>query len=89
MNIGNRDSQKSVVKYYLSDNEAFDAEDTFLKQVSLGKLRAGKSTLKTLSYDFPYGVSASGKYIIAVIDFDNKIIEMNENNNIHVYGPIP
>lgn len=89
MNIGNRNSQASVVNFYLSDNETFDAEDIFLKQVSLGKLRAGKTTLKTLSKDFPYDFSVSGKYIIAVIDFYNNIIEMNENNNILVYGLIP
>ena len=63
-------------------------EDGFLKQVSIGKLKAGGSKTKKLSYSLPSGGSASGKYVIAVIDADNILTEADESNNRTVYGPI-
>ena len=61
----------------------------FLKEIKTGKLKAGKSKKMSLSYNFPSGVSASGKYIIAVIDADNSVLEANEGDNNVAYGPIP
>lgn len=88
-NIGTADSSSCVVKYYLSDDNILDLDggDTFLKQVSIGKISAGTSITKNLSYSFPYGVSIAGKYIIAVIDADDAVEESDEDNNI-AYGLI-
>jgi subtilisin family serine protease len=88
-NIGRNNAPSSVVRYYLSDNNTYDGGDTTLKQVSSGKLKVGKSTVKTLSFSFQYGVLTAGKYIIAIIDADSTVEETNENNNIIVYGPLP
>ena len=59
-----------------------------MKQLATGKITMGKSMKKTFSYSFPYGVSISGKYIIALIDADNTVIELDETNNILVFGPL-
>jgi hypothetical protein len=35
------------------------------------------------------GASASGKYVIAVIDPDHVVKETDKTNNTVVYGPLP
>jgi len=88
-NVGNDNAVSSFIRFYLSDDTFYDAGDMFLKQVSTGPLKADGSKNRTLSYSFPAGISANDKYIIAVIDADNTVLESNESNNIIVYGPVP
>ncbi|MFZ3137525.1 MAG: DUF1566 domain-containing protein [Thermodesulfovibrionales bacterium] len=87
-NIGNRDALSSLVKFYLSDDGIHDGGDSFLKEIKTGTLKVGKSKSMSLSYVLPAGISATDKYIIAVIDADNTVMEANESNNIIIYGPI-
>ncbi len=88
-NIGNKDASSSTVKFYLSDNNTYNGGDTLLKQVSSGSIKAGGSKLINLNINLASGQTASGKYVIAVIDADNTLTESNESNNQAVYGPIP
>jgi hypothetical protein len=44
---------------------------------------------KKLSYTLPSGVTASGKYVIAVLDADDAVQETDENDNVIAFGPIP
>ena len=60
-----------------------------LKAVSTGNVRAGVSKAIRLSINLPVRQTASGKYVIAVIDPDNILTELDETNNVIVYGPIP
>jgi len=60
-----------------------------LKQVATGAIKAAKSKTKTFNYTFPAGDTASGNYVIAVIDSDNTVAEANEDNNAIVFGPVP
>lgn len=78
-NVGNDNAVSSFIRFYLSDDTVYDAGDMFLKQVSTGTLKAGGSKNRTLSYSFPAGISANDKYIIAVIDADNTVVESNES----------
>jgi hypothetical protein len=87
-NIGQQTAKASIVRFYLSDDSSFDNTDTFLKQVSTGKIKAGKSTDRGISYSFQKGTSAAGKYLIAVIDYRNKIEEPDEANNTVSIGPL-
>lgn len=68
------------VRVYLSDDEAYDQKDILLGAKTVGTINAGQAIFKTLSYgnlpDDP-----TGKYLIAVIDPDNKITESNKGNN--------
>ena len=89
LNNGDKDAPSSTVKFYLSDDATYDEGDRFLKKVSTGKIKTEKSKIKSLSYSFKSGEVISGKYIIVVIDADNKVVEVNEGNNIIVFGPIP
>jgi hypothetical protein len=87
-NTGNEDAPTSVVRFYLSNDNIFDGGDSFLKNVSTGKIKVDKSKTKTLSYTFDVGTSLTDKYIITVLDSDNQVTEFDETNNNIVYGPL-
>ena len=87
-NNGNEKASSSYISFYLSNNDLSDAEDMLLKQTSTGKMNVGKNKNKKLKYKFPLDASASGKYIIAVIDADETLQEINESNNHVVFGPV-
>ncbi len=89
-NIGTLNAPSSSVRFYLSDDTQYDeGSDTFLKQIVAGRIKAGKSKTKILHYSFPVGETASGKYLIAVMDADNTVMEGNENNNYVLSEKIP
>jgi hypothetical protein len=77
------------VRFYLSSDNSYSAEDAFLRQVSESKLKKGTSKRINLSINLSTGVIATGKYGIAVIDPQNVISESRENNGEISYGPIP
>lgn len=82
-NIGNQNAPLSYVEIHLSDGE------DYLKRTSLGKLKVfGKKVLK-INCNLPANQTASGKYIIAVIDPDDTAVETDEKNNVVICGPIP
>jgi subtilase family serine protease len=85
-NIGTQNASSSVVKFYLSDDEVYDENDTFLKQATIGKMKA-KAT-KTTKLTYTLATSVLGKYIIAVIDADHTVNEQYETNNNIAFGPI-
>lgn len=84
-NIGNRDAPSSQVSVYLSDDDKYDrGAETVLKPITTGKIPAGATKSKNLSFNLPVGMTASGKYIIAVIDEANVINEIDKKNNVIV-----
>ena len=88
-NIGNRDASSTPVKLYLSDNATFEGGDTQLKSVATGRLKPGKGKAIHVNLILATNQTATGKYIISVIDKDNSVTEIDEGNNIITYGPIP
>ncbi|MDQ7787348.1 MAG: Ig-like domain-containing protein [Thermodesulfovibrionales bacterium] len=80
-NSGTENALTSVVRYYLSQDAAYDGTDMELKRVSTGAVKTGKTKSKTFSYSFPTGSSAFCQYVIAVIDTDNAVEEISEANN--------
>jgi hypothetical protein len=89
-NIGHWAAPSCSVQFYLSDDENYDdGVDTLLKKVSTGIIKAGASSTKKMSYSLATGVTATGKYIIAVIDADHAAVEEDEANNAIPWGPIP
>ena len=87
-NIGNRDSVSTSVNFYLSDDGESYQEEDLIKRLSLSKIKVGRSKALKLSYTLPVGQSALERYIIAVIDEDDLVKEIDETNNIIVFGPI-
>jgi hypothetical protein len=88
-NIGNRDASSTQVKCYLSNNATYEAGDTQLKSVATGKLKPGKGKAINVNLNLATNQTATGKYIIALIDKDNLVVEIDETNNTITYGPIP
>jgi DNA-binding beta-propeller fold protein YncE len=88
-NTGNQNAPSSFVRFYLSNDAYIDGADIFLKQVATGSVKMGTGKAKMLSHSFPSGETASGKYIIAVIDAGNIVTESDKRNNYAVFGPIP
>jgi DNA-binding beta-propeller fold protein YncE len=88
-NTGNQNAPSSSVRFYLSNDAYIDGTDIFLRQVATGSVKMGTSKSKVLSHSLPVGETASGKYIIAVIDADNTVTESDKNNNYAAFGPIP
>jgi hypothetical protein len=89
VNNGNRDAAATYVDFYLSDNATYENGDTPLKSVSTGKIKVGRSKSIKLSYSFPVGQTATDKYVIAVIDKDNLLVELDKTNNTIASEPIP
>jgi len=93
-NLGANPSAR--INVYLSDDAVLDVNDVALikpgKEPSttfLNALAAFLSKPIKVKTSIPKSTSLSGKYLIAVIDFDNQVPESNENNNSAVFGPIP
>lgn len=79
----------SVLAVYMSDDATLDSDsDLLLKTYKIGKLKAGKQKLKKLSLKLPKGVSATGKYIIALVDADDVLPDTDDINNIIPFGPL-
>jgi hypothetical protein len=74
-NIGSQ-AVSSYVEVYLSDGTSY------LKRISTGKIKAGGNKPISISYALPKNQSATGKYLIAVIDPDDAVVEVNEKNNV-------
>jgi hypothetical protein len=84
-NIGSAKAAGFKVAYYLSNDGA--ALGSYLgSQSATAGLNAGKSLY--LYPRFSSRTSLKGYYLIAVIDYDAKITESNENNNTAVGGTI-
>jgi subtilase family serine protease len=78
------------VAFYISDaGDSDQGVDTFLKRESAGKVKAGASKTKKLSYSVAVGETATGRHIVAVIDADQAVVEHDETNNEIPFGPVP
>lgn len=87
-NTGTSTSSQSKLKFYLSSNNSYEANDLLVKEITVKNLKNDASKTLSISIKLPTGTSASGKYLIAFIDADEIINETNENNNKIVFGPI-
>ena len=81
----------SVVRFYLSSNGTLDAITPALgADASFGVLAADASQTVKLSAKLPAGTtSATGLYVIGVIDPGDAVKETDKSNNTVVFGPLP
>ncbi|MGE0827120.1 MAG: PQQ-dependent sugar dehydrogenase [Candidatus Binatia bacterium] len=87
-NTGTDIVSSASVQFYLSTDAMLSADDIFLREVSTGKLKPGRSKKRKLKVTLR-GSTASGQYVVAVLDAANIIAEQNESNNQIVAGPLP
>jgi PKD repeat protein len=77
-NSGNTKAETFDVAFYLSDNGITQDELLLLDTVN-GGLNSQHTKVVSLRYESE--ISLSGKYIIAVIDPDGRVLELDELNN--------
>lgn len=89
-NKGDRPMPRSVLRFVLSNDDVFDASDLLiLRQQILPASRPGTARVVQFSALLAAGQSATGKYVLAVLDATNAATERDEANNVVVFGPIP
>jgi subtilase family serine protease len=89
-NQGKLNSPPTTLSVYLSIDSDLDTDgsDLLLKQVNVKGLKVGKTKKVKFKVKLTPGTSASGQFVIAVIDAANAVMEMNEDNNYIVSLPI-
>ncbi|MFZ5906925.1 MAG: CARDB domain-containing protein [Nitrospirota bacterium] len=85
-NLGTMKAGKSVIRYYVSDDAVLDPGDAIIKESKIAKIKAGKS--RTIKFNHKLAGTISGRYLIAVLDIYENIGEIDETNNVTVYGPV-
>ncbi|MFN8544933.1 MAG: Ig-like domain-containing protein [Candidatus Binatia bacterium] len=88
VNQGSAPASPSLLRCYLSATPAVDNGATLLKEAKIPSQRAGQARKKGLGVRLQGG-SASGQYVIAVVDATNAVAEMDETNNAVSFGPLP
>jgi len=86
-NLGNLAAGSFNIDFYLSDDPQWDASDTWFRTRPIFGLAAGANTVQRWTERFP--TSASGKFVLAVIDRGNVVAEQNEKNNIVAGAQVP
>ena len=74
----------SAVAFYLSEDQIWDENDSFLAIEQVPALDVGGEAIVRVNLKLPEGASAAGAFIIAVVDFYDDVSERNEANNIAV-----
>jgi hypothetical protein len=81
----------SFVRFYLSKTDKVTDQAKIIgEEAPFGIIAPdGSVKLTLLDAKLAKGASASGKYVIAVIDPDHLVKETDKTNNTVVYGPLP
>jgi subtilase family serine protease len=79
-NIGAADAGASVIRFYLSTDVLFSADDRLLGSRDVPALAAGVSSTVSTSITIPTGLSGS-YYLFAVADGTSVVTEASEGNN--------
>jgi hypothetical protein len=91
-NIGTQSSGATNVCFYLSDDEILDPGDFQFKPTKHHRvpgLPPGGMAGVDLNGKAPKGVPVEGKYILAVVDCANVVVECREDNNQTADHPMP
>jgi glucose/arabinose dehydrogenase len=81
-------ARRSRTKFYLSSDAVLSAEDVPLRQTLMGRIGAGAARTLSLRKSLPLGVTALGQYVLAVVDANHRLAEIDETNNIIPGGPV-
>jgi len=78
-NAGNLDTPASPVRFYLSEDGIYDeGKDLLLKEVRTKAIESGESQSIWLDYRLKPGQDGRRKYIITIIDGENRVVESNK-----------
>lgn len=88
VNQGTATASASRLRIHLSDDATLDPSDAVLKETKIEKLRPGRETKSKMKVMLPAGVSTD-KYLLAIIDTLDLVVESDETNNSPSTGPMP
>ncbi|MGF1570348.1 MAG: CARDB domain-containing protein [Nodosilinea sp.] len=87
VNQGSKIATPNTLKYYLSSDTSFDANDRLLGEISVGALRTGQSFTAEASFTYDTATMGTGaKHILFVADADGAVLERDETNNLLPQG---
>jgi uncharacterized repeat protein (TIGR01451 family) len=81
VNLGTAAAKASVMRFYLSSDSNFSPDDLQVGQAKVVSLPPGQHTKVAVKLTVPGSGNASGKYVIAVLDAGNVVVEASEANN--------
>jgi hypothetical protein len=88
-NPGSETAERSILQVFLSLDETLDAGDQLVKEDhNVGPLGPGENEEFAIKFRLK-GQSATGDFLIGVVDATTVVQELNENNNVIVSAPIP
>lgn len=85
--IGSVDPPSCTITYYLSP-DGVTLGTPVGKPTASGRVKIGKPVKKSINITLPAGTTATGKYLIAVLDSGSIVAERYESNNRCVAGPL-
>ena len=81
-NTGGGAVPATVTRFYLSANTIVDGSDTLLGARAVPTLAAGASSTATTALTIPPATPTGTRYLLALADGDNSLLETNESNNM-------
>lgn len=81
-NLSSQTAGVSVLKYYLSTDNTYSANDVYLGMNNVAALNANTSATFSLTVPIASNLVASSYYLIYIADANNQVTEYNEANNI-------
>ena len=87
-NPGTFRAGRSVTRFFLSSDAVFDATDEFVGEEKVPSLDPDDSVEVKVKLKLPKEGRAAGDFLIAVMDADDQVPEVNENNNVVVSSDI-
>ena len=80
-NLGTTAAAATTLTFYLSSDAVIGSTDTLLATVAVPALAGGASTVVSVSAPIPVTLPAGIRFIGAIVDPNNAILETNETNN--------
>lgn len=82
-----KDSSRALVFLDIDNDEEYDDDNEFMKDISFGKFDAGEKKTKTKPVNLPSNIPSVGNYnIIVLADYEGDVTEINEKNNDKTQG---
>lgn len=84
LNNGLNNANSSNAKYYLSNDNTYSLNDTYLAQRQTNNIIGIGSTEQfSQTFSIPFGTPVGNYFVLIYADADNNIIESNETNNVN------
>lgn len=81
-NLGGGNVGYHYMDFYLSTDNVFDSDDTYLTYASISSLAAQSSYSDSVNANLSSSLSAGTYYVFAIADPYNYVAESNEDNNV-------